>query len=252
MSYWDKSALVKLYLAALRWSLVLAGLGSADAAHAGMAMPTFTDVAQARLEVISFFLLAYLVLALVYQRLWNSLAREFPRLPRVSYRGALAALVVCGLFIYVVLTMISGARELMTPGAWVRSGILYQIRDPEKDPKPWLQAGRRLSLERLRTQLWRYAEQHGGAFPTSRDAAELPGDPWRSIDPNGLSLVYVAGAKPDTGTEVVAYEPGSFGARRMVLLSSGDIVERPVEQLTRQVREQIGKPATGSAQKTPP
>lgn len=215
-------------------------------------MPTFTDIAQARLEVISFFLLAYLVLAFVYQRLWNSLAREFPKMPKVSYRGALAALVVCGLFTYVVLTMISGARELMTPGAWVRSGVLYKIRDPEKDPKPWLQEGRRMSLERLRAELWRYAEQHSGTFPSTREAAELPGEARRSIDPNGLSLVFVPGAKPDAGTDVVAYEPGSFGARRMVLLSSGEIVEMPIEQLTRLVHEQVQKPASGVAQKAPP
>ena len=60
------------------------------------------------------------------------------------------------------------------------------------------------------------------------------------------------GAKPDAGAEVVAYEPGSFGQRRMVLLSNGEIVELPLEQLTRQVREQIEKPATAAAPKTPP
>jgi len=237
---------------ALRWSPVLAWLGSTSAAHAGMAMPTFTDIARARLEVISFFLLAYLVLAFVYQRLWNSLAREHSRMPRLSYRGALAALVVCGLFLYVVLTMISGARELMTPGAWARSGVLYEIRDPDKDPKPWLKEGRRMSLERLRAELWLYAERHSGTFPTSREAAELPGEARRSIDPNGLSLVYVPGAKPDSGTDVVAYEPGSFGAQRMVLLSNGDIVEMPIEHLALLVREQVQKPVSEVTQKTPP
>ena len=99
-------------------------------AQAGMAMPTFTDIAHARIEVLSFFLAGYIVLAVVYRLLWNSLARDFPKLPRLSYRGALGMLAVCGLFIYVVLTMISGARELLTPGAWARSGVLYKIREP--------------------------------------------------------------------------------------------------------------------------
>src|SRR5687768_566399 len=125
-----------------------------------MSHPGFTDIANARLEVISFFLLGYLILAFDYQRLWNSLRRDFAKMPRLSYRGALGALMVCGLFIYVVLTMISGARELMTPGAWVRSGVLYKIREPEKEPKPWLDAARRGSLERLRAALWQYAERH--------------------------------------------------------------------------------------------
>jgi hypothetical protein len=231
---------------ALRWALI-AWLGLGGVARAGMAMPTFTDVAQARLEVISFFLVTYLVLAFAYQRLWNSLAREFSKMPRVSYRGALAALLVCGLFIYVVLTMISGARELMTPGAWARSGVLYKIREPERDPKPWLDAARRESLERVRAELWRFAEQHAGAFPTAREAAELSGNVWRSIDPNGLSLVFVPGAKPDAGTEVIAYEPGSFGAKRMVLLSNGEIVEMPIQQLTHTIREQVQKPPAAPA-----
>ena len=103
-------------------------------ACAGMTMPVFTEIARARFQVLSFFLILYLALAFIYQCLWNSLSSDFPKLPRIRYRGALGTLAVCGLFIYVVLTMISGARELMTPGAWARSGIFYTIREPEKDP----------------------------------------------------------------------------------------------------------------------
>jgi len=86
-------------------------------ACAGMTMPVFTEIARARFQVLSFFLILYLALAFIYQCLWNSLSKDFPKLPRIRYRGALGTLAVCGLFIYVVLTMISGARELMTPGA---------------------------------------------------------------------------------------------------------------------------------------
>ena len=214
-------------------------------------MPTFTDIARARLDVLSFFLVGYLVLAFVYQCLWNSLARDF-KMPRLSYRGAVGALVVCGLFIYVVLTMISGARELLTPGAWARSGILYKIRDPERDPKPWLETARRTSLERLRAGLWHYAEQHDGQFPGSRERAELPEELWRSIDPDGRLLVYVPGAKRDVGSEVIAYEPGSFGATRKVLLSDATITEVNVEELSRRIRAQIeamDRPASAKEKK---
>ena len=222
------------------------------AAQAGMAMPTFTDMARARLEVLSFFFVSYLVLAFIYQRIWNSLARDFPKLPRLSYRGALGALVVCGLFIYVVLTMISGARELLTPGAWARSGVLYKIREPERDPKPWIDTARRASLERLRNELWRFAEQHDGRFPTSREWQEMPATFRESIDPNGLSIVYLAGSKPDAGKDVLAYEPGSFGAKRMVLLSSGDVAEMNMEELMARVRNQIRAPIETTTQSPPP
>ena len=211
-------------------------------AQAGMAMPTFTDIARARIEVLSFFLVSYLVLAVVYRLLWNSLARDFPRLPRLSYRGALGMLAVCGLFIYVVLTMISGARELLTPGAWARSGVLYKIREPDRDPKPWIDAARRASLERLRGELWRFAEQHGGRFPTSSEWQEMPAAVRASIDPNGLSLVYFPGAKPDAGKEVIACEPESFGEKRFVLLSDGVVAEMSTGQVRKQVIEQISAP----------
>lgn len=205
-------------------------------------MPTLTDIAQARLEVISFFLFAYFVLSWVYQRLWNSLARDLPRLPRLSYRGAVSALAVCGLFAYVVLTMISGARELLTPGAWARVGAMYEIREPERDPKPWLDSARRESLERVRAALWKYAEEHGDALPASRKEAGFPPGTWRSIDPNGLSLIYLPGAKRDVGHEILVYEPGPFGATRWVLLSDGQIVRMKAEELAERLRTIIDTP----------
>ena len=204
-----------------------------------MAMPRLTDMARARVEVISFFAVGYLVLALVYRWLWNSLARDFPKLPRLSFRGALGALIVCGLFIYVVLTMISGARELLTPGAWERSGVMYKIREQDQNPKPWLEAARRGSLERLRAALWRFAGQHAGAFPSDASDEAIPDAAWRSIDPNGLALIYVPGAKQDVGARVIAYEPGTFGAHRFVLLSNGEVIQIPTAEVTNRIKAQI-------------
>jgi hypothetical protein len=59
--------------------------------------------------------------------LWNSLQRDFPRLPRLSFSRALAGVVLWGLLFIIVLTMISGARELMTPGAWQRQGFIPEF-----------------------------------------------------------------------------------------------------------------------------
>lgn len=208
-------------------------------ASAGMPHPMFTDIAQARLQVLSFFLILYLGLALLYQWIWNSLVKDFPKLPRIRFRGALGMLTVCGLFIYVVLTMISGARELMTPGAWARNGVGYKLREPEKDPKPWLDVARRGSLERLRAFLWHYSEQHGGAFPTSREQEGIASVEWNSIDPTGLPLIYMPGLKPDIGKEPLAWEPASFGPTRFVLLSSGEVVQMKEEELTASVQKHV-------------
>ena len=97
-------------------------------ALAGMPSYTLTDVARMRLETISFFTVAFLVFAALVKLLWNCLAADFPKLPRMTYTKALAAVVLWGLLFMLVLTMISGARELLTPGAWEKKGATYQLK----------------------------------------------------------------------------------------------------------------------------
>ena len=99
------------------------------AAVAGMPSFSLTDVAQLRLEVISFFLLGLLLSACVVMAVWNSLQRDFAWLPRLSFSKACGVVVLWGLLFVVVLTMISGARELMTPGAWEKEGATYKLRE---------------------------------------------------------------------------------------------------------------------------
>jgi hypothetical protein len=100
----------------------------AEAAYAGMPAPfVLRDVARLRVEVISFFLVVLLLSARVIQAIWNGLRKDFARLPRLGYRRALGIVVLWGLLFVVVLAMISGARELMTPGAWKRDGATYRL-----------------------------------------------------------------------------------------------------------------------------
>ena len=93
-----------------------------------MPMYSLTDVATLRLEAISIFLVLILAVTWVVQRLWNFYQRDVPSLPRLSFRGALGFVVVWGLLLQLVLAMIAGARELMTPGAWVKDGAVYRLK----------------------------------------------------------------------------------------------------------------------------
>lgn len=97
-------------------------------------MPSWglSDVAKARIDSISFFLVLVLLLALLVKLLWNYLGKDFPKLPRMTYPKALAAVVLWGFVFLLVLTMISGARELMTPGAWEKQGATYKLKDGAK------------------------------------------------------------------------------------------------------------------------
>lgn len=105
-------------------------------AQAGMRSYTLTDVARLRFENMSFFLLVLLVSAGVIQLLWNYLRRDFVRLPRLSYPKALGIVVLWGLLFILVLAMVAGARELMTPGAWEKQGTAYHLKSAEGGNRP--------------------------------------------------------------------------------------------------------------------
>jgi hypothetical protein len=91
-----------------------------------------TDMSRTRLEAISFFAFVGLLSAAAIRWMWNSLRRDFPRLPHLSYAKAVGLFTLWGLLFVLVLTMISGTRELMTPGAWEPNGATYKLRS-EKD-----------------------------------------------------------------------------------------------------------------------
>jgi hypothetical protein len=102
-----------------------------QAAWAGMPSIHVSELARPRLDVISFFLVILLASSAAVWGIWNWLRSDFPRLPRLSFAKACGLVALWGLFFVVVLTMISGARELMTPGAWERVGYTHQLRSDD-------------------------------------------------------------------------------------------------------------------------
>ena len=106
--------------------------GFSSPALAGMPMGGLSDVSSMRLSSISFFLVAFLVLTILVKVAWNFLAKDFEKLPRLTFGKALGLVFLWGLLFNLVLVMISGARELMTPGAWEKNGATYQLKDPSE------------------------------------------------------------------------------------------------------------------------
>lgn len=197
---------------------------------AGMPTVTLTDVARMRLQTISFFLLCFLASALFIQLVWNGLRKDFTRLPRLSYPKALGLVSLWGLLFVLVLTMISGARELMTPGAWEKQGSTYRVKQPagEDEPPaaPTLRE-RENQLMRLRAALWNYARAHGGKFPPDRDVSDIPRDLWEMPAPLRVPYVYVGGLVADQGESPLAYEPDLDGRGCLVLLTNGEVRHMP-------------------------
>ena len=208
-------------------------------ARAGMPSLTLTDLAEARLQTLSFFLILFLASALAIQALWNSLRRDFARLPRLTYPRALAVTGLWGLLFILVLTMISGARELMTPGAWDKNGLTYKLnsdRNPDASRAVWTQvlADRKTRLIELKANLWSYASAHDGQFPPDDQPPGIPATAWETSDPSRIRYLYFPGHKtaPSDGPDppIVACEPSVFASRRLALFADGQIREmNPVD-----------------------
>jgi hypothetical protein len=82
------------------------------------------------LQAISFFVVALFVCAWAVKGLWQVLRKDMTWLPPLSYGRSLSLVLLWGLLFIIVLTMISGARELMTPGAWRKQGWTYRLAEP--------------------------------------------------------------------------------------------------------------------------
>lgn len=213
-------------------------------------MPSYSlsDIVTARLEVISFFLMMALGMALVFQKCWNVLARDFSAMPVLNYRKSVAIIFVASLFCGLILTMISGARELMTPGAWTKVGAVYKLSEPKREPIVWLDHARRRGMVQFRDALWEYASRHDGKLPDDPITAGIPQSIWRSPDLSGTPYGYLSRpgqklktldlpkepateAEVDPESHVLAYEPFTFGEERYALLSSGEVIKLSAKQL---------------------
>ena len=116
---------------------------------AGMPSPLPEDIAtvfrlyeepKQRLQAISFFVLGIFVCTLFVKLLWNTLAVDFINLPKITLTKSFTIVFMWGALFVIILTMISGARELMTPGAWKKEGITYKLSD-SNDFDPTIEQG---------------------------------------------------------------------------------------------------------------
>ncbi len=214
----------------LRLLLFITGLLLVSAPlHAGMPSFTINEVASLRFETLSFFIALFLLCGLGLKLLWNYIARDFTRLPRLTYGKSMGLLALWGLLFVLVLTMISGARELMTPGAWVKQGATYKVASPVMEP---MEMARRQRLELLRAALWQWAEHNNGQLPPHDLVSDIAPTTWQVLDPSGLRYVYVPGSTRDGGHRLIAYEPGIYGKERLALFADGEIAKMTLAEIT--------------------
>jgi len=196
-------------------------------AYAGMTVYDLTDIARLRLEDISFFGYLLLLAALGIRLLWNSLAKDFPRLPRLTFVKALSLTGLLSLLMLLILVMISGAREISTPGAWNRQGSHYRLNDVGNLEM------RQRGIEGLRAALLEYAHGHDGRFPPHDYIAEIPSRFWEAPDSVGTRYVYIAGLALGQSNAMLVCEPQNFGEERLILLADGKIRSCKTDEIHR-------------------
>ncbi|MHC5539222.1 hypothetical protein ACYOEI_13475 [Singulisphaera rosea] len=193
-------------------------------ASAGMPSISLSDMAAARIQTISFFLACLLLSSWALQRIWNGLTGDFPRLLRLSYRRALGVISLWGMLFLLILTMISGARELLTPEAWHKEGLTYKLNTATEAPKAsTMDIQRQERLRALWVWLIHYAQTHGGQFPPDDQVYGIPEQVWSIPDPSGLRYVYRGGQAPGQDLAPLAIEPDVFERGRLALFTDGTV-----------------------------
>jgi hypothetical protein len=174
---------------------------------AGMPNIELSDIGKLRWDSISFFLVIFLLSAAGGRWLWNRLTLDFPQLPKITYKTALSATFLWGLLFLLVLTMISGARELLTPGAWKKSGVTYTLDDPQVPlPSGAMQHEHPWHLEVLRSLLWAYAASHDGQFPDSIETSGIAPELWKQPGNGNISYGYHGGLKLSDPPQPLVFE----------------------------------------------
>lgn len=194
-------------------------------ARAGMPVFQLTDVVRLRLEDISFFVFLLVLATFGIRLLWNFLAKDFSRLPRLSFLKALSLTLLLSLLMLLILVMISGARELLTPGAWYRQGSHYRPNDVGNGEM------RLQSMEGLRSALMQYAQNHSGRFPPHDYVSDISPKVWQAPDSAGTRYIYVSGLDLGQSNAVLACEPQHFGEERMVLFVNGRVATLKTQEI---------------------
>lgn len=172
----------------------VAVLLSSQIAEAGMPMPVLTRYGMDRLIGMSTALFILMVVVAIPIRLcWNALFVSIkadendPAIKPLTYPQALGVTFLGGFLFLLVLVMIAGSRELLSPGAWIPDGAmsktLYSVereriaQSTGGDDRKGIDLLRRDAIVRLRDSLMLYSKEHDGQLPDSIEQSGF-GDLW--------------------------------------------------------------------------
>jgi hypothetical protein len=204
-----------------------------------------SEFASVRLQAISFFIVVFLLAAWAINAIWNMVAVDVSWLPQLTYRKAMGLTTLWGLLFVIVLTMISGTRELMTPGAWTKQGATYKLStsvDAKETPQPSRDVGlideRNRKLILLYGELKNFAKLNNGRFPTKEQFAEWRTPAWEVPGSGGMNFAYWEGRMLSDPPLPLAGEPNLRETEPWIVFTDGSIRALPIDELV--------SPAAGS------
>lgn len=193
------------------------------------AQTKLTDLAQARLDALSFFSFGWLLCAAGFRLLWNAIAHERPGWRRLTYRRALAGSLAGSFLIIAVLSAVAGAWKFLWPRTWRESEATRQLtaavalEDSERLPPdpPSTMPGRIVRLAALRDPLWSAARD--GLFPASRQESGIPDDQWQQARFPSVDYIYRPGLRLGGPPEPLVIEYHLSGDGQLALHTDGTV-----------------------------
>ena len=201
--------------------------GTTTTVYAGMSSVVLTEYGVRRITGLSTAIFFGLFVSTLLVRIfWGQLVKGTDW-PKPTLGKSFAATFLGGLLFFLVLVMIAGSRELLSPGAWVPDGILYKLA-PQSDAEPEnndsahsdLELARVQTLEKLRDHLQQQAKSENGL------PAEIPKD---AVDlwtiPFASGMRYEYHPQPDDGLFLVTEPQYLDGKRHGIKRHTFEIVE---------------------------
>lgn len=194
------------------------------------------DLAERRLDALSFYGVGWLLAVAGARALWNSIGRGRPGHRPLGIRRALGWSIVGAMALAATGLLGAGAAGLIAPGGWraiplvdeVAAGFALepfeQTNAEGLEAEQQLERERRARLTELRERLWRDADRRDGVFPLRREEADVPAELWQQAGFPSVELIYCPGLRRDGPVEPLVIEYDLAGAgTRLVLSTDGAI-----------------------------
>ena len=236
----------------MRARLLLSVVGVASALHAREALAGMPHArahrwSQVRVETLSFFIVVLLVCVAVIRWLWNGLAKDFPAHAAIELRPDIGDGRAFGALPGSRADDDCLGRELLTPGAWQKQGLLYNAARAAVAARAG-QAGRSETVGPA-VNVWKICKKRSGVMPngtragfpratlclrSSRRCGNCPAltkcfiftcRAWLSEG----TVLFSSNENRDSPhlfvhrPRVLAFEPDVFGGDRLVLRTDGTI-----------------------------